>query len=227
MEAILDAVRRDTHGKNEARRTRRSGKVPAVFYGGRVAEDGRPVAAPIAVDPKALLQILHSESGANTLITFRLAGEPETRVMIKEFQLDPVTHQPLHADLYQIALDRKITVTVPVVIRGEAPGVKTQGGLLDFVHREVDIECLPTEIPEHVEVDVSDLMLGQGIRLRDVAEVSRWTAKTDLDVMLVHIVTPKAHVEAEAAAPVVTEAEAAEPEVIKKGKAEKDEAKEE
>jgi len=107
---------------------------------------------------------------------------------------------------------------VPVVIRGEAPGVKTQGGLLDFVHREVDIECLPTEIPEHVEVDVSDLMLGQGIRLRDVAEVSRWTAKTDLDVMLVHIVTPKAHVEAEAGGAGGDGGGAAEPEVIKKAR---------
>jgi len=224
MNAILEAVKRETHGKNAARRTRQAGQVPAIFYGHRRAESGAPEATSIAVDPKALMGILHSESGANTLITFRVEGEPETRVMIKEFQLDPVTHAPLHADFYQIALDRKITVTVPVLITGEAPGVKTQGGLLDFVHREVDIECLPTEIPEHIEVDVSELALGQGVRLREVADVARWTAKTDLDVMLVHVVAPKAVVEEAPAAP--AEATAAEPEVIKKGKTEKEGEKE-
>jgi len=227
MEAILEAVTRDTHGKNAARRTRREGKVPAIFYGGKADKAGKPLATSVAIDPKALMAILHSESGANTLITFHLAGAPETRVMIREYQLDPVTHHPLHVDLHQIALDRKITVTVPVVLKGEAPGVKAQGGIVDFVHREIDVECLPTEIPEHIEVDISQLMLGQGVRLREVAEVARWTSKTDLDVMLVHVVTPKAHVEEEPAAAAPTETAATEPEVIKKGKVEKEEGKEE
>lgn len=226
MEATLDAVKRDQFGKNEARRLRRSGQVPAVFYGGAAREGGRPTAMPLSVSPKDLMHILHSESGANTLITLRVEGEPETRVMIKEYQLDPVTHQPLHADLYRVALDKRITVTVPVEVTGEAPGVKIQGGLLDFVNREIDIECLPTEIPEHIEVDVSNLMLGQGVRLREVAETARWIAKTDLDVLLVHVVAPRAVEEKPAAEPEAV-ATPAEPEVIKKGKVEKEGEKEE
>jgi large subunit ribosomal protein L25 len=122
-------------------------------------------------------------------------------------------------------MDKRVTVTVPIVLRGEAPGVKQQGGIVDFVHREIEIECLPAEIPEHIEIDISTLMLGQSLRLRDLPETARWTSKTDLDVMLVHVIAPKAIEEAPA-----PEAEAAvapaEPEVIKKGKAEKAEGEE-
>ena len=124
-------------------------------------------ATPIAVAPKELSRILHSESGANTLITLTLDGESH-RVMVKEYQLDPVSHGLLHADFYKVAMDKAITVTVPIVLRGESPGVKQQGGLLDFVHREIEVECLPRDIPEHIEVDVSNLMLNQAIRLREL-----------------------------------------------------------
>ena len=144
--------------------------------------------------------------------------------MLKEYQLDPVTHHLLHADFYRVAMDKVITVTVPIVLRGEAPGVKQQGGLLDFVHREIEVECLPADIPEHIEMDVSKLMLNQSIRLRDITESMKWTPVSDPDLMLVHVVTPKVEAEPEAA-----EAEAAatpaEPEVIKKGKAEKEEGR--
>jgi large subunit ribosomal protein L25 len=226
MEATLEAVVRETTGKNEARRTRREGRVPAVLYGSS-GDGGSREARRIAVDPKALLKILHSESGANTLIALKLAGEAgETRVLVKDYQLDPITHHLLHADFYRIAMDRAIEVTIPVTVKGEPKGVKQQGGILEFVRREIDIECLPGDIPEHVEIDVSELMLHQGIRVRDVATDARWKPKSDPDMMLVHVIAPKAE---ETAAPADAAAAAptapAEPEVIKKGK--KEEAEEE
>jgi large subunit ribosomal protein L25 len=226
MEATLDATVRETFGKNEARRTRREGQVPAVLYGSSGSGSAGDTRS-IAVNPKALLKILHSESGANTLILLKLAGEMgETRVLVKDYQLDPITHHLLHADFYRIAMDRAIEVTIPVTVKGEPKGVKQQGGILEFVRREIEIECLPGDIPENVEIDVSELMLHQGIRVRDVATSAKWTAKSDPDMMLVHVITPKAEeapatAEAAAATPVAP----AEPEVIKKGK--KEEAEEE
>src|SRR3954452_18262819 len=135
MEAILDAEARDTFGKNEARRTRRAGKVPAVLYGG----DGGS-ATPIAVAPKALLKILHSEAGQNTLISLKLAGAGNNRDLVKDFQLDPITHEVLHVDFLQIAMDKLLQVTIPVVAHGEPKGVKQQGGILEIIRREVVIE---------------------------------------------------------------------------------------
>jgi len=230
MEAVLEAVSRDTFGKNEAGRTRRQGRVPAVVYGsaGNSGAAGNAVAEalPVAVDPKALLRILHSESGANTLISLKLPGKGDAKVLVKEYQLDPVTHEVLHADFYRVAMDRTITVTIPIVVRGEAKGVKQQGGILEFVRREIEIECLPGDIPEHVEVDVSELMLHQGVRVRDIATSPKWKPVSESDMMLLHVIMPKAE-EAPAAATteVAAPATPAEPEVIKKGK--KEEAEEE
>jgi large subunit ribosomal protein L25 len=226
MEAVLEAVSRDTIGKNEARRTRRGGRVPAVLYG--AAKDGDRNGVPIAVDPKALSRILHSESGANTLISLKLEGAGDTRVLVKDFQLDPVTHQILHADFYRVAMDRALRVTIPIVLKGEPKGVKQQGGILEFVRREIEIECLPGDIPEHVEADVSELMLHQGIRVRDIAVSPRWKPVSEADMMLVHVIMPKAEevaAPADAVAVAATPAAPAEPEVIKRGK--KDEEKEE
>jgi large subunit ribosomal protein L25 len=222
MEARLEAVKRETFGKNEARRLRVDGKVPAILYGGAVVE-GKPRSTPIAVDPKAVMTILHSESGVNTLIGMKV-GDEDVRVLVREFQVDPVTSRLLHADFYRVAMDKLLTVTVPITVKGEPKGVKQQGGLLDIVHRQVEVECLPADIPEHIEVDVTELMLGQAIRLRDVATNPKWTPVTDPDVMLVHVVTIRTvaepTAEAAAAAPGTATA-AAEPEVIKKGKADK------
>jgi large subunit ribosomal protein L25 len=142
-------------------------------------------------------------------------------VLVKDFQLDPVTHQVLHADFFRVAMDRAIEVTIPIVVKGDAKGVKQQGGLLEFVRREIQIECLPANIPEHIDVDVTELMVGQGIRVRDVVTDPRWTPVTDADTMLVHVILPKAEESAAAAAeaaPVAT----SEPEVIKKGKKEEE-----
>jgi large subunit ribosomal protein L25 len=220
METVLEATTRTRFGKNEAGRLRREGRLPSVLYGGAAGEGRTPEALSISVEPKALLRILHSQSGANTIITLAL-GTESPKVMLREFQLDPVSHQLLHADFYRVAMDKAITVTVPFVLRGESPGVKQQGGLLDFVHREIEVECLPADIPENIEIDVSELMLNQSIRLRDIAGSMKWRPVSEADIMLVHVVAPKAEAE-----PVVAEAEAAatpaEPEVIKKGKTEKD-----
>jgi large subunit ribosomal protein L25 len=219
MEATLEATTRETFGKNEARRTRREGRVPAVLYGG----DGKE-ATPIAVPPKALLKILHSESGQNTLISLKLAGASDTRVLVKDFQIDPVTHEVLHADFYRIAMDRVLQVTIPVTVHGEPKGVKQQGGILEFIRREIVIECLPADIPEHVDVDVSELMLHQGIRVRDVATNPKWKPVTEGEAMLVHVIMPKAEeVAAPADAAAAATATPAEPEVIKKGKKEEGE----
>jgi large subunit ribosomal protein L25 len=221
MDATLEAVRREGRGKNEANRLRASGRIPGVVYG--TASKGKaPEGVAVAVDPKALLRILHSDSGANTLITLRLDGG-QSRVMVKEYQLDPLTHHLLHADFYQLAMDKAITVTVPVVIKGEARGVKVQGGLLDFVTRDIQVQCLPTDIPEHIDVDVTELMLHQSIRLRDLAQDPKWKPVTDADTMLVHIVMPKAEESAAAATTEAAPAATAEPEVIKKGKTEEKE----
>src|SRR6187397_2695787 len=217
MEATLEAVKREGRRKNEANRLRASGKIPAVVYGSR-AEGRAPEGVPLSVDPKQVLRILHSESGANTLITLKVEGSDAARVMVKEYQLDPVTHQLLHADFYQLALDKAITVTVPVTLKGEPKGVKLQGGLLDFVTRDIQVLCLPTDIPEHIDVDVSELMLNQSIRLRDIAQSPTWKPVTDVDTMIVHVVLPKAEESAAAAEPAA--AATAEPEVAKKGKPE-------
>src|SRR5437870_2328853 len=221
MEAVLEGSGRETFGKNEARRTRREGKVPGVLYGGDGAK-----ATPISVEPKALLKILHSESGANTLISLKLGGAADTKVLVKEYQLDPVTHQVLHADFYRVAMDRLLQVTIPVVIKGEPKGVKQQGGLLEFIRREIEVECLPADIPEHVEIDVSELMLHQGVRVRDIPAHPKWTTTSDADMMIVHVIMPKAEeVAAPAEAAAAVAATPAEPEVIKKGK--KEEAEDE
>jgi large subunit ribosomal protein L25 len=228
MEAILEAQARDTFGKNEARRTRRGGLVPGVLYG--TSDGPNKEATPIAVNPRALLKILHSESGANTLISLKLAGGGDTRVLVKEYQLDPVTHEVLHADFFRIAMDRLLQVTIPVTVKGEPKGVKQQGGVLEFVRREIEIECLPADIPENVEIDVSELMLHQGIRVRDIATNPKWKPISEADMMLVHVIMPKAEevaapADAATAAAAAVPAAPAEPEVIKKGK--KEEAEDE
>jgi len=215
MEATLEAVKREGRGKNEANRLRTSGRIPGVVYG-TPSKGKAPEGVAVAVDPKALLRILHSDSGANTL-------------MVKEYQLDPITHHLLHADFYQLAMDKAITVTVPIVIKGEPKGVKLQGGLLDFVTRDIQVQCLPTDIPGHIDVDVSELMLHESIRVRELAVDPKWKAVTDGETMLVHVVMPKAEESATAAATDAAAAPAAasaEPEVIKKGKTdEKEEEK--
>ena len=227
MDAVLEAVVRESRGKNEAGRTRRQGMVPAVLYG--TSEGPNKEATAIAVSPRALKKILHSDSGVNTLISLKLAGGAEARVLVKEYQLDPVTHEVLHADFYRVRMDRVIRVAIPVVVKGEPKGVKQQAGVLEFIRREIEIECLPADIPEHVEIDVSELMLHQGVRVREIPMSPKWKSISDPDMMLVHVIMPKAEevaAPADAAAAAAAPAVPAEPEVIKKGKKEEVEEEE-
>ncbi len=220
METTLQAEKRDGRGKNEARRLRARGRIPAVVYG---AEKGKAVE--VSVDPKVLSRLLHSESGVNTLIALELDGG-STRVLVKEYQLDPIDHKMLHADFYQVAMDKTLTVTVPIVLKGEARGVKQQGGIVDFVTREIEIEVLPGDIPENITVDISELMLNQGVRVRDLHTAgAKWTPVSDPDTMIVHVVTLKVEEAAPAEAAAAAPGAPAEPEVIKKGKTEKEEEK--
>jgi large subunit ribosomal protein L25 len=218
MDAVLQAEKRETRGKNEARRLRAAGRIPAVVYGA-----GKDKAVEIAVDPKVLLRILHSESGVNTLIGLQGIDLDGGKVLVKEYQLDPIDHRLLHADFYAVAMDKALTVTVPIVLKGEAKGVKQQGGIVDFVTRDLEIECLPSDIPENIAVDVSELMLHQGVRVRDLQTTGKWTAVTEPDTMIVHVVALKAEEPAATEAAAAPAAAAAEPEVIKKGKKDEEE----
>jgi large subunit ribosomal protein L25 len=225
MEAVLEAKKRDQFGRNNAGRLRQQGRIPVVLYGG---DKGQTES--LAVDPKELSKILHSDSGVNTLISLKYDGAGDLRVLVKEYQLDPVSHKLLHVDFYRVAMDKVLRVTVPIHLTGESKGVKDEGGIVDFVHRDLEVECLPADIPEHITVDISGLMLHDGVRVRDLPQNDKWKAVSDADMLIVHVVPPK--VEAEpaptdaAAAAVAAPAAPAEPEVIKKGKVEKPEDEE-
>jgi large subunit ribosomal protein L25 len=215
MDTTLNATRRDRFGKNEANRIRMEGRIPAVLYGAGQASTH------ITVDPKALLKILRSQSGVNTLISLQLEGAGDTRVLVKEYQIHPVERAILHADFYHIAMDKLLRVTVPVHLTGEARGVKAEGGVVDFVHRDIALECLPADIPEHITVDVTNLGLHDGVRVRDLDTGGKWKPLSEADMLIVHVVPPKVEAEPVAADAVAAPAAPAEPEVIKKGKIEK------
>src|SRR5215510_14070336 len=206
-----------SRGKNEARRLRASGRVPAVVYGAKKAT------VAISVDPKQISRILTSESGHNTIFELHLDGD-KARVMIVDWQYDPVKGKLLHIDMKRIAMDERIKVQVPIHLVGEAAGVKQQGGILDQVLREVEIECLPGDIPSHVDADITHLVFGTVLRVSDLPHAGKLKFITDETQTVAHITsvkeevapTPEAVAEAAAAAP-------AEPEVIKKGKQETEE----
>jgi large subunit ribosomal protein L25 len=207
----------ESRGKNEARRLRAQGRIPAVLYG------ARKDAVAVSVDPKQIQRILHSESGHNTIFDLKVGGE-STKAMVIDWQHDPIKGHLLHIDLKRIAMDQKIRVSVPIHLVGEAPGVKTQGGIMDQVLREVEIECLPGDIPSHIDADVSKMEFGHVLRVSDLPHDGKIKFITDEQQAIAHVTavkeevvaTPEAAAEAAAAAP-------AEPEVIKKGKQEAEE----
>jgi large subunit ribosomal protein L25 len=213
----VEAKLREASDKNAARRLRTTGMIPAVLYGAK--KDPRAV----AVDPKQILKILHSKSGHNTIFDLALDGE-QTKAMVVDWQYEPLKGHLLHVDLKRIAMDQKMRLSVPVLTHGEAPGVKLEGGLLDVVLREVHIECLPADIPSHIDVDVSKLSHGQAIRVADLPQNAAVKYLDDPDSVIVHVT----HVKEEAPAAAAETAPAGtEPEVIKKGKTEAEgEAKE-
>jgi len=219
-EVSITAKARDDRGKNAARRIRREGLIPAVVYGGK--GDNMTV----AVDPKSLLKVLRSESGRNTILKLDIGGSA-TNAILKSWQVDPIREHFLHADFYRIAMDVAIRVTVPIATKGEARGVKVDAGILELVIREIEVECLPGDIPERIEVNVEDLGINDALRVSDIPAISKVKVLSPPDQVVVHVVSVKEEVAATAAAAApAAEGEAAaaspsgEPEVIKKGKKE-------
>ena len=222
-EISISAKARDERGKNAARRIRREGLIPAVVYGGK----GDTLA--VAVDPKSLQKVLRSESGRNTILKLDIGGKGATNAILKSWQVDPIREHFLHADFYRIAMDVAIRVNVPIVTKGEARGVKVDAGILELVIREIEVECLPGDIPERIEVDVNDLGINYALRVSDIPAIAKVKVLSPADQVVVHVVSVKEEVVAPApgvaAAPVEGEAAAApaaEPEVIKKGKKEEE-----
>ena len=220
-EIVINATNRADRGKNAARRLRRKGMVPGVVYGGK----GENVS--VAVDPKALQRVLRSEAGRNAILKLSIADHGSTNAILKNWQVDPVKESFLHADFYRIAMDVAIRVTVPIQVTGEARGVKVDGGVLELVLREIEVECLPGDIPERIAVDVADLGINQSLRVSDVPVPTKVKVLQLADQVVVHVVAVKEEEAAPAAAAPAAEGEAAapaaEPEVIKKGKKEEEE----
>lgn len=209
----LDVERRSTKGKNEARRARAGGKIPAVVYGAGKAT------VSITVDRKALSDAFRNGGGENAIFVLKLSGSDQSRhAMIKDFQRDPVSRKPVHIDFIRVLMDEKIRVEVAIEVVGTAKGVKTEGGILDFVTRQVEIECLPGNIPPHLPIDVTDLAIGDALRVSQIPSIEGVTIVDDPDKVLVHVVHPT-QVEEPVAAAAEAAAEVTEPEVLKKGKA--------
>lgn len=211
---IVEAAPRPERGKNEARRLRLTGRVPAVLYGGK----GTSIA--LAVNAKQVGGILRSESGHNTLFQVDLGGKQEPAIL-KDWLVDPITGKLLHVDLLRIAMDVRMRVKVPVHTFGEPAGVKVQGGVFETVTREIEIECLPADIPTEFKVDVSGLMLGKQLRASELPlDTAKMKLITEPERVLAHVVALKVEEEKPAEVVATEGAVPAEPEVIKKGKKE-------
>jgi large subunit ribosomal protein L25 len=210
-----------SRGKNEARRLRVSGRVPAVVYG------AKKNTVAVSLDPKVISRILASESGHNTIFDLQVGANEKTKAMIVDWQFEPVRGNILHIDLKRIAMDEKMRVMVPIHLVGEAIGVKTQGGIMDQVIREVEIECLPGDIPSHIDADVSALEFGVVLRVKDLPHGGKVKFITNEDQAVAHVTSVKEEVVATPdAAAADAAAGPAEPEVIKKGKQETEESAE-
>ena len=212
---VLEAQPRIAGSKNDARRVRREGKVPGVLYGA-----GKQ-ALSVSVDPRQISRILRSASGHNTIFELSLDGAERSQAMIVDWQYEPIKGSLLHIDLKRIAMDKVLQVRVPIVLKGDPEGVKTQGGILEQVTREVEIECLPGDIPTSIEADVSELVFGKVLRVSDLPHNEKIKFLSDSNLPVAHITTVKEEVVATPDAVAADAAAApAEPEVIKKGKQE-------
>ena len=214
-QSTLEAQPREAGTKNHARRVRREGKIPAVVYG--AGKDSMPV----SVDPRHVLRILRSDSGHNTIFDLALQGAEKSKAMIVDWQYEPIKGHLLHIDLKRIAMDKALRVNVPIELQGVPAGVKTEGGILEQMLREVEIECLPGDIPSHIDVDVSELTFGKVLRVSDLPHNPKLKFLTEANQPVAHVTSVKEEV---VATPEAVAAEAgavpAEPEVIKKGKKE-------
>jgi large subunit ribosomal protein L25 len=217
QEVVAATPREGKFNKNAARRVRVKGKIPAVVYGA-----AEPAIA-IEVDPKQIQKILHSDTGHNSIFDLEITGSTaKTKAMIVDWQYEPIKGTLMHIDLKRIALDKAMRVEVPIQLVGSAIGVKTQGGILDQVLREVEVECLPGDIPSHIDVDVTQMSIGDVIRVADLPHSDKLKFLTDEDTTVAHVVAIKEEVAPTADA--VVAAAPAEPEVVKKGKTETAEA---
>ena len=206
----LNVEKRSSRGKNEARRTRSEGKIPAIVYGAGKAT------VPIVVDRKSLSDAFRNGAGENAIFLLKLAGSDQSRhAMIKELQKDPLSRKALHIDFVRVMMDAKIRVFVSIEVVGVARGVKTDGGILDMVTREVEIESLPGNIPPHLPVDVSELGIGDALRIKDLKPVEGVEIVDDPEKVLLHLAQPTQEIAV--AAPIEGAEVAAEPEVLKKG----------
>ena len=215
-EAVVAKPRQGKFNKNAARRVRRAGQIPAVLYGA----GHEPIA--VEVDPKQISRILYSESGHNTIFDIEVAGSPAAKAMIVDWQREPIKDQLIHIDLKRIALDKTLRVHVRVKLMGTPVGVKTQGGILDQVLREVEIECLPADIPSHIDVDVSAMEMHHVLRVSGLPHADKIKYLNPEDATVAHVIAIREEVAAtaEGAAPGEASAAPAEPEVAKKGKGE-------
>jgi len=211
-EIIVNAVAREASTSNEARRLRREGKLPAVVYGG----DKDSIA--VTLEPRQILKILKSDSGQNTVFQVKIGdeGAAET-VMVFEYQVDPIRHHLTHADLVRISMDKAIEVSVHLVFTGEPKGVTIDGGVLDQAMREVTVECLPTDIPESLEVDVSELEIGDSVRVVDIKVPRNVKILVDEDTTLASVVPPVSEEDLEVAVEEVPFGEEVEPELVGEG----------
>lgn len=209
----LAAEKRSLRGKNEAGRLRRKGMMPAVIYGQGKEAQG------VSIDPKKISEILHSESGHNTIFKVIVSDSEPLNVMIKSYQLDPIRGKLLHADLLTISMDKKMKFMVPIEVTGEPIGVKASGGIMDIIRREIAVECLPGNVPDHIMIAVQHLDINDQIRVGDIEyDKAKFQILEEANQTVLTVLPPRAE---EVVAPVVTEeVAAAEPEVIKKGKAE-------
>ena len=220
-EMTLTAKSRIEFGKGASKRMRRDGMVPAIVYGG--PKDN----VPVVLDPKQIHGVLRSEAGRNSILSLEVEGDVESNVILKDWQVDPVTEMILHADFQRIAMDKALRFTVPIAIRGEAIGVKAGDGLLDLVLREVEVECLPGDIPERIECDVSELQLHDSIRIGDLPVPDKVEILVEADRVVAHVVALRVEEEEAAEAEEgevlpVEGADEGEPEVIAKGKKEEE-----
>jgi large subunit ribosomal protein L25 len=206
FDAVVATPRTGKFNKNHARRVRVEGKIPAVVYG--AGQD----AVAVAVDPKIVTKILHSESGHNTIFDLNVEGAALVKAMIVDWQHEPIKGKLLHVDFKRIAMDKMMRVSVPVQLSGVPVGVKNSGGVLDQIMREVEIECLPTDIPDHLDVDVSGLEMYGAIHVSDLPHMGSIKYLADETALVAHVT----EIKEEAAAEVVPAV--AEPEVAKKGK---------
>ncbi len=212
MEAVTATPRTGKFNKNHARRVRMQGLIPAVVYGA-----GQPPVA-VTVDPKVITKILYSESGHNTVFDLNVQGGAASKVMIVDWQNEPIKGKLLHIDLKRIAMDRAMLVSVPVHVTGTPLGVRTQGGVLTQVLHEIEIECLPNDIPSHIDVDVSNLELEGAIYIKDLPHAGNLKFVSSEDELVAHVTVIKEDIAETAADPTPTE-----PEVAKKGKQENEE----